>query len=101
MEKITRNFEVKYSLWWKYGVEISQIKKDIEELEKLGATHVEIDIEYDYEYGDAYIGIKALSNRLETDDEYQQRIDEQNKRQEDVKRRELEQLEKLKSKYGL
>jgi hypothetical protein len=99
MEKITRNFEVKYSLEWKYGVEISQIKNDIEELEKLGATHVEIDIEY--EHGDSYIEIKALSNRLETDDEYQQRIDEQNKRQEDMKRRELEQLEKLKSKYGL
>ena len=42
-----------------------------------------------------------FKNRLETDDEYQQRIDEQNKRQEDMKRIELEQLEKLKSKYGL
>jgi len=99
MEKITRNFEVKYLLEWKYGVEISQIKKDIEELEKLGATRVEIDIEY--ECGDSYIEIKAISNRLETDDEYQQRIDEQNKRQEYMKRIELEQLEKLKSKYGL
>jgi len=99
MEKITRNFEVKYSLGWTYGVEISQIKKDIEELEKLGATHVEIDIESGH--GDSYIEIKAFSHRLETDDEYQQRIDEQNKRQEDMKRRELEQLEKLKSKYGL
>ena len=99
MEKEVRRFKVDYSLDWKYGVEISQIKKDIEELEKLGATHVEIDIEY--KYGDSYIEIKALSNRLETDDEYQQRIDEQNKRQEDMKRRELEQLEKLKSKYGL
>jgi len=99
MEKITRNFEVKYSLEWKYRVEISQIKKDIEELEKLGATHVELDIEY--EYGDSYIGIKALSNRLETDDEYEQRIDKQNKRQEEMKRRELEQLYELKSKYGL
>jgi hypothetical protein len=98
MEKITRSFEVEYSLEWKYGVEISQIKKDIEELEKLGATHVEIDI---CEYDDSYIGIKALSNRLETDDEYQQRIDEQNKRQERIKRRELKQLEELKSKYGL
>ena len=99
MEKITRNFEVKYLLDWIYGVEISQIKKDIEELEKLGATHVDVYIEY--EYGEPYIEIIALSNRLETDDEYQQRIDEQNKRQEDIKRRELEQLEKLKSKYGL
>jgi hypothetical protein len=99
MGKITRNFEVNYSLEWIYGVEISQIKKDIEELEKLGATHVEIEIEY--YYGDPYVEIKALSNRLETDEEYQQRIDEQNKRQEEIKRRELEQLEKLKSKYGL
>jgi len=99
MEKITRNFEVKCSLEWEYGVEISQIKKDIKQLEKLGATHVEINIEY--EYGNPYIEIKASSTRLETDDEYQQRIDEQNKRQEEMKRRELEQLEKLKSKYGL
>lgn len=99
MEKITRNFEVKYPLGWKYKVEISQIKKDIEELEKLGATHVEIDLRYDC--GDSYIEIKALSNRLETDDEYHQRIDEQNKRQEYIKGIELEQLEKIKSKYGL
>ena len=99
MEKITRNFEVKYLLDWRYGVEMSQLKKDIKELEKLGATHVDIYIEY--EYGEPYIEIIALSNRLETDDEYQQRIDEQNKRQEAVKLRDLEQLEKLKSKYGL
>ena len=99
MEKITRDFEVNYELDWKYGVEVSKIKKDIEELEKLGATHVEIDIEYSY--GDSFIEIKALSHRLETDEELKQRIDEQNKRQEEIKRRDLEQLEKLKSKYGL
>lgn len=76
MEKLIREFQVEYSLHWVYEVTISQIKKDIEELEKLGATHVEIDIKYDH-YDKPNIEIKAISNRLETDEEYQQRVNKE------------------------
>lgn len=40
MEKQIKRFEVNYLLDWKYSVEISKIKEDIEEL---GATHIEIE----------------------------------------------------------
>ena len=99
MKKIKRIFKVDYPFDWKCGVKISRIKHDIEELEKLGATHIEIDTED--EYGETYLTIKALSERIETDEEAKQRISEEKKEQEETKRRELEELDRLKSKYGL
>ena len=78
MEKRIKRFEVNYGLNWLDGVEISKIKADIEELEKLGATYVEIDIAYSY--GDTYIEIIATSKRLETDEECQLRIKEEEER---------------------
>jgi hypothetical protein len=99
MEKQVRNFKIDYLLDWTYGVEISKIRADLDALEKLGATHVEI--EHGISYDCSYVEIDAYANRLETDEECKARIDEMNKRQEEIKRRELEQLEKLKSKYGM
>ena len=97
MEKQIREFEVNYRLNWLDGVEISKIKTDIEELEKLGATYVNIDRAYSY--GDTYIEIIATSKRLETYEECQIRIKEEEERMERVKQLELKQLEKLKAKY--
>ena len=99
MEKQIRKFEVNYRLNWLDGVEISKIKADIEELEKLGATHVEIDIA-SYENGYAS-EIIATSKRLETDEECQLRIKEEEERMERVKQLELKNLERLKAKYEL
>ena len=98
MEKQVRNFKIDYSLDWTYGVEISKIRADLDAVEKLGATHIEI--EHGVSYDCSYVEIDAISNRLETDEECKARIDEMTKRQEEIKRRELEQLEKLKLKYG-
>ena len=97
MEKQIREFGVNYRLKWLDRVEISKIKADIEELEKLGATHVDIDIAYSY--GDTYVEIIALTNRLETDEECQLRIKEEGERMERKKQLELKQLENLKAKY--
>lgn len=91
MEKILRKFKVNYYLDWN-GAEISQIKKDIEELEKLGATQI-------YLESDPYIKTIAFALRLETDEEYQERVYKYNERQEVMKQRDLELLERLKSKY--
>lgn len=99
MEKIERNFKIDYALDWTYGVEINKIRADLDALEKIGATHIEI--EYGISYDCAYVEIDAYAKRLETDEEYKSRIDENLKRQEEFKRRELEQLEKLKRKYGV
>lgn len=98
MEKEVRRFKVDFNFDWTYGVEIKKLKEDIEALEKLGATHVEL--ESSVSYDTAYITIGAYVNRIETDKEYKARIDKQNQRQEDIKRRELAELEKLKLKYG-
>ena len=98
MEKEVRRFKVDYSLDWEYGVEISKLRADLDAIEALGATHVEIEgfISYDC----AYVTIEPISEHLETDEEFKARVEEVEKRQSEIKRRELEQLEKLKSKYG-
>jgi hypothetical protein len=54
---------------------LSKIKKDIEELEKLGVTHLDIDT---YEsYGCVSIEIEAINERLETNLEVAKRISDQ------------------------
>jgi len=98
MEKQEQDFKLNYSLEWTYGVEISQLKKDIEELEKLGATHVNIEPSISYDC--PYVEIDAICRRIETDEEFEQRKKEAEARQEQNRQRELKQLADLKSKYG-
>lgn len=98
MEKQEQDFKINYSLDWEYKVPIEQIKKDIEELEKMGATH--ISIEHGISYECSYVEVDAICIRIETDEEFEQRKNEFEAREEQCKQRELEQLEKLKKKYG-
>lgn len=97
MKKITIRAKVKSINDWTYGVSISKLKEDLAELEKLGAT--EIEIEPYEEYGGAYVNINALAIRLETDEEFNIRVEKENKRKQDIKDRELAELNRLKSKY--
>jgi 2-methylisocitrate lyase-like PEP mutase family enzyme len=99
MEKQEQDFKLDYSLDWTDGVSIEQLKKDIEELEKLGATHV--NIEHGISYDCIYVEIDAICRRIETDEEFEQRKKEFEARQEQYKQRELQQLADLKAKYGL
>ena len=99
MEKEIRVFEVDYSLDWEHRVEISKLRADLDAIEALGATHVEIESSIMYDC--AYVTIEPVSEHLETDEEFKARVKEVEQRQSEIKRRELEQLEKLKSKYGL
>jgi len=97
MGKIERRFKIDYPLDWTYGIDIKKLREDLDAIEKLGATHVEIE---PYEsYGSAGVEIQAVADRLETDEEYKARIDAKVKRDEDTKRYELAQLEALKLKY--
>lgn len=97
MDKEVRKIKIEYPLEWTYGVEIKKIREDLEALEKLGATHVEIDggISYDV----AYVEIGAYTERLETDEEFSTRVARLNKVKNELMRRELEQLARLKLKY--
>lgn len=99
MEKIEGHFDVRYSIDWENNNSIAQIRADLDELEKLGATHITFDTYISYE--SANLEIKAYSVRLETDEEYKERIEAQNKKLEEIKQKELQQLQKLKEKYGL
>ena len=98
MEKQKREFKIDYTLDWEYGVEISKIRQDLDAIEKLGATNVLIESGMSYDV--PYTTIEAISDRIETDSEYEERIQLEEKRQEEIRRRDLEQLEKLKSKYN-
>jgi hypothetical protein len=97
MEKEIREFKIEYDLDWEYGVEISEIRKDLDDIEKLGATHVFIDSDVSYDC--AYITIEASVERLETDAEFKDRVDSIEKRKQAKINEELFQLEKLKKKY--
>jgi hypothetical protein len=99
MEKQVRRFKVDFDFNWTYGVEIKKLREDLDTLEKLGVTEIEIEAEENY--GSASVTIEAFINRIETDEECKARIDKENQRQEDINRRELAELEKLKSKYGM
>ncbi len=98
MDKQVRKFKIDFDFNWTYGVEIKKLREDLDTLEKLGVTEIEIEAEENY--GSASVTIEAFINRLETDEECKARVDNKNKRQEDIKRRELAELEKLKLKYG-
>lgn len=98
MEKVKRTFKVDYVLDWEYGVEISKLRKDLDIIEKLGATYVEINSSVYYDC--VYINVEAWSERIETDKEQKERLNQEQKRLDNIMHRELEQLNKLQKKYG-
>ena len=98
MDKKVRQFKIDYNLDWEYGVEIKKLREDLEALEELGATRVDIDSSVSYDC--AYITIQAFAERMETDEEYQARIDQEQRRKDEIKTRELDQLQVLLEKYG-
>ena len=97
MEKYERDFKINYPLDWTYRVSIKKLKKDIKEIEKLGATHV--NIEHGIDYDCPYIEIDAICRRIETDEEFEQRKKEVEARWEKYRQQELKQLAELKAKY--
>ena len=91
--------QVDFYISWAYGIEISQIRKDLDALEALGATHV--DIEVNSYYDSHSISIEAFAERLETDEEFTLRMEQIAERDNLIKERELAELERLQAKYNL
>ena len=77
---------------WEEITEISNIRKDLDDIEKLGATHIQIDSELS-------VRILPFMMRLETDEEYKKRTDIVKERNERITKNELALLERLKLKY--
>ena len=97
MEKQIIKSEVKFRFDWTYGVELKKLKSDIEELEKLGVTEIEIEAEDNW--GAPSVTIEAFTKRLETDEEFKERLDKEKKIKEYLVLTELLELERLKAKY--
>ena len=98
-EKRIISSSVDFYLDWTYGVAISKIRKDLDALEALGATRVDIGL--DTGYGDPSISIEAFSERLETDGEFRLRMEKIAMNYELIEKRELAELNRLKAKYNL
>lgn len=98
MEKEVRRFKINYPLDWTYGVEIKKLKEDLDAIEKLGATFIEI--EHGINYDCSWVSIEPIAVQIETDEECKARINEADIRQEETKRRDLQELERLKLKYN-
>jgi len=99
MEKIQKTMEISYPINWGGETLISIVRADLDELEKLGATYISIEAENDY--GLASLDIVGKYRRPETDQELNQRIEAGKKREDYIKKQDLEQIERLKLKYNL
>lgn len=97
MEKQTRDFKVKFDIDWTYGIEIKKIREDLDAIEALGATHVHI--EPDISYDCPTLEIYAFARRMETDEDVRKRLAIVNELVEETRKKELEQLARLKAKY--
>lgn len=96
-EKEVRRFDIPFKFDWLFGVEIKEIRKNLDELEKLGAN--EIYVAAESSYNDPYLVIKAYANRMETDDEFKSRIDRKKSDERANENYERNLMQKLKEKY--
>jgi len=83
---------------WIYGVSIKKMKDDLDALEKLGVT--EINIEPVDNYGSCSVNIEAFKERDETNKERKERLKAEKERNERIKNYELQQLDMLQKKYN-
>ena len=98
MNKKMISEKLSYNLNWAYGVEITEMEKDLKALKELGATHIEI--EASVYYGDASLDMDAFIKREETDEEYEKRIENDEAYKARVEAKEKREYEKLKKKFG-
>ena len=95
MEKQVIRNNIGYNFDWSDSNSIESIREDLDNLEKKGATHIEIET---YEHS---LHCQAYSERTETDTEQAERLKQEQERSERQKERDLKQYEIIKSKYNL
>ena len=100
MEKILKIVDAGYYVDWEYAVPISKIREDIDEMEKRGITHINIELSEYYPYCYS-ISMKAEIHRLETDEEYEERTMCEAYKLKTNEARELAEYERLKKKFGI
>ena len=80
------------------GVPLSQIKDDIEKLEKQGITHINIELANYYD-NSQYISIETVIQRLETDEELEERVNIEKAKWKKIEDREFFEFLRLKNKF--
>ena len=96
MEKKIVEIELEFVLDWAYEVvPISKIRADLDEVERIGATHISMDYSTCYEL----MMILPVCKRLETDQESMDRANDEKLRATAMEIKELAELERLKEKY--
>ena len=95
MEKQTRNFYIQHSCMDWNEESLENIKAEIAELEEKGATHIEIDV------GDNACFITPYTLRMETDEEFEERINKEKRMSEWQKTYDIKKYEEIKAKYKL
>ena len=95
MEKQVIRKNIGYRFDWEGNNSIESIREDLDNLEKQGATHIEIET---YEHS---LNCTAYTERTETDEEQAERLRIEQERAERQKERDLKQYEIIKSKYNL
>jgi hypothetical protein len=88
---------IEYKLDWTYAVEIQKIRKDLDAIELLGATHV--DIVPDLEYDCPIVTIQAYVEREETEEDIKLRLKLEEEKKALIEANERQQLMLLKLKY--
>lgn len=99
MKKQVKKIYVDFNFNWDCGIEISKLRADLDELEKLGATH--IDMEANINWDCPELNIKAKYERLETDQEFEERVNKIKQQEVIRKHIELNELDRLKKKYEI
>lgn len=94
MEKIIVKEEVYVYMGWFQGVTLTELKENIKTLEELGITYIELNVSE--LYGN---DVTCYKERLETDEEFNKRLELQSIRAEKQKERDLATLKALKEKY--
>lgn len=89
--------EVKYVLDWEDSVSVEQVRKDLDSIEKLGATHIIINPNSAHGYDT--VEFIVVSERMETDEEFSERLKADEYLKTQFEKRERELLEQLKKKY--
>lgn len=101
MKKIKIDVRVDSDLEWDGKTSLEKIKQDIEELIKLNVTHIDFSVSKDRWDDDLYMHFDPVINRLETDEEYKKRIEEEKRIDENCRLADLAKFEKLKKKLNL
>lgn len=98
MEKNLISDKVNFSLSdWGWKTPIDDMMQDLYNAKKAGVTHIHVEVHESY--GDYELDITPITERLETDEELQTRINQIASRKESKRKMDLAQLKKLKEEY--